>query len=81
MTASITHAPDYGIAALALNGTPLKTAYDAYAPTVTNVIVQLGAVTLNEGENTIQLTITGANEKTKRDTFFFGIDYLELTLE
>ena len=42
------------------------------------MLVELGTVELKKGENTLQLTLTGANEKTKRDAFFFGIDYLEL---
>ena len=78
LTASITHAPDYGIATIAINGTPIKTGYDAYAPTVTNLIVQLGTIDLKNGENTIQLTLTGSNEKAKRDAYLFGMDYIDL---
>jgi hypothetical protein len=76
---SFTHAPDYGIADVAFNGNVAVSAYDAYAERVENHVKDLGTLDLKEGENTITLKITGANEKAQKDRFFFGIDFLDIT--
>ncbi|MCL2104114.1 MAG: DUF2961 domain-containing protein [Kiritimatiellaeota bacterium] len=75
---SFTHSYDYGIADVSLNGTVVAAAYDAYAPNVENHVKDLGVIELKEGENHLSLKLTGANEKTSKDQFFFGIDYLDI---
>ena len=76
--ASITHAPDYGAADIAFNGNVVAPAYDAYAPRVENHVKDFGTVELKEGENRLSVKLTGANEKTQKDAFLFGIDYLDI---
>ena len=79
LKAAMTHAPDYGVADIVLNNTPLKKGYDAYADKVETRLADFGAVALNKGENVLTLTLTGSNPKAQKDRFFMGIDYLELT--
>ena len=74
---SFTHAPDYGMADISFNGNVATTAYDAYAERVENHVKDFGTIELKEGENRLSIKLTGANEKTKKDAFLFGIDYLE----
>jgi hypothetical protein len=77
-TLGLTHANDYGIADIALNGKRLITAYDAFAEKVETHVVQAGIVELVQGENVLTVTLTGANPKTKKDNFTQGVDRLEL---
>jgi hypothetical protein len=77
-TLGLTHANDYGIADIALNGKRLITAYDAFAEKVETHVVQAGIVELVQGENVLTVTLTGANPKTKKDNFMQGVDRLEL---
>ncbi|HRT29701.1 MAG TPA: DUF2961 domain-containing protein [Kiritimatiellia bacterium] len=78
LTLGLTHANDYGIADIALNGKRLITAYDAFAEKVETHVVQAGIVELVQGENVLTVTLTGANPKTKKDNFMQGVDRLEL---
>jgi len=75
---SFTHAPDYGTADVLFNGTVAAAAYDAYATRVENHVKDLGTIELKEGENRLSIKLTGANEKTRKDAFLFGIDYIDL---
>lgn len=77
-TLGLTHANDYGIADIVLNGKRLITAYDAFAEKVETHVVQAGIVELVQGENVLTVTLTGANPKTKKDNFTQGVDRLEL---
>jgi hypothetical protein len=77
-TLGLTHANDYGIADIVLNGKRLITAYDAFAEKVETHVVQAGIVELVQGENVLTVTLTGANPKTKKDNFMQGVDRLEL---
>jgi len=75
---ALTHAPDYGVANIGVNGQVLARAYDAYATKVEPHVAELGTVELKKGENVLTLTIVGANPKAMKDRFFFGVDYLEI---
>jgi hypothetical protein len=75
---TLTHANDYGIADVGLNGGTLSKGYDAYAERVETRILDLGAVDLKQGENVLTFTLTGANPKAKPDGYMMGIDKLEI---
>lgn len=75
---TLTHASDYGIADIGLNGQTLVKGYDAYATKVETHVVDLGAVELKDGENVLTLKLTGENPKAKHDTYMQGVDKLEL---
>ena len=77
LTLSLTHANDYGIADIGLNGQVLVKAHDAYAEKVETHAVDLGVVDLKQGENVLTLKITGENPKAKHDTYMQGVDKLE----
>jgi len=81
LTLGLTHANDYGIADIALNGRRLITAHDAFAERVETHAVQAGSVDLAQGENVLTMTLTGANPKAKKDSFMQGIDRLELVAQ
>ena len=78
LTLTLTHANDYGIADIGLNGQTLVKGYDAYAEKVETHVVDLGAVELKEGENVLTLKISGANPKAKHDSYMQGVDKLEI---
>jgi hypothetical protein len=78
LTLSLTHAKDYGIADIGLNGQALVRGYDAYAEKVERHDVDLGAVELKPGENVLTLTLTGENPAAKHDSYMMGVDTLEL---
>ncbi len=73
---TLTHANDYGIADIGLNGATLVKGYDAYADKVETHTVDLGAVDLKQGENVLTLQLTGENPKAKRDSYMMGVDKL-----
>ena len=81
LTLHLTHANDYGVADIALNGKRLVAAYDAFAERVETHAVQAGSVELAQGENVLTVTLTGANPRTKKDSFMQGIDRLELVAQ
>ena len=75
---TLTHANDYGIADIGLNGQVLVKGHDAYAEKVEKHVVELGVVELKPGENVLTLKLIGANPKAKPDGYMMGIDKLEL---
>jgi len=75
---ALTHASDYGMADIGLNGQALLKGYDAYADKVETRVVDVGAVDLKQGENVLTLKITGENPKAKHDSYMLGVDRLEL---
>ena len=71
-------ARDYGIHQLAVNETDTGAPIDFYHPEVApSEEVKLGVFDLNEGENVMTVTVSGANEKAVR-SYMFGLDYLLL---
>jgi hypothetical protein len=79
LTAQFLKAADYGIAQVAINGTATGEPIDFYHDGV--IVwgpVELGTFDLKAGENTIALTITGANAKAIR-AYMVRLDYLLLT--
>lgn len=78
LTLALTHANDYGIADIGLNGQSLLKGYDAYADKVETHVADAGVVELKAGENVLTLTITGENPKAKHDCYMQGVDRLEL---
>ncbi len=77
LTLTLTHANDYGIADIGLNGQTLVKGYDAYAEKVETRVVDAGIVELQQGENVLTLKITGENPKAKHDSYMQGVDKLE----
>lgn len=75
---TVTHANDYGIADIALNGKTLVAGYDAYAEQVEKHEIDAGVVAFKQGENVMTFKITGANPLTKKDSFMQGLDRLEI---
>jgi hypothetical protein len=76
----MTKAPDYGIVALAVDGTPLGQAFDGYnASGVTVAPVDFGTVQLAAGPHQLAFTLTGKNPASKN--YLVGIDYLVFTLQ
>jgi len=72
-----THAGDYGISQLSVNGTPVGPPTDLREDGVKVApIIDLGTVTLNDGMNTIGVTCTGKDDKAVND--IIGIDYFKL---
>jgi hypothetical protein len=78
LTLGLTHANDYGIADIGLNGKTLAAGHDAYADKVELHTADAGIVELKQGENALTLKITGANPKTKKDAFMQGVDWLKI---
>jgi hypothetical protein len=77
LSAAYTHAGDYGIVQLGLNGTPVGTPTDLYGDKVAPAApVDLGTVEIKDGVNTISLDCTGKNDKA--GNYFVGIDYFKL---
>jgi hypothetical protein len=73
-----THALDYGIVQLSVNGTPVGPPTDLYGDKVAPApLVDLGTVDIKDGVNTIGLQITGKNDKSQN--YLVGIDYFKLT--
>jgi hypothetical protein len=71
--AGYTHAADYGIVQLSVNGNPIDT-YDAGV--VPGDPVELGTANLTDGANVIGLTSTGKNDKSR--DYAVGVDYFKL---
>lgn len=81
LTLGLTHANDYGIVDITLNGKTLIADYDAYADKVETHVLEAGIVELNQGENMLTFKIIGANPKAKPNSFMLGIDRLTINLE
>ena len=76
--AALTISHDYGIFDISLNDKRALSGFDAYHPTVSFKVVNLGTFDLQKGENVIKVKITGKNPKSTR--YFFGLDYIDLTI-
>jgi hypothetical protein len=77
LIARYTLAPDYGIFQVNFNGTDIGKPIDLYGPAVkANAEIDLGVVTLPDGEPTFKLTVTGKNAASRG--YYFGLDYLKL---
>jgi hypothetical protein len=75
--ARYTHAGDYGIVQLSINGTPIGTPTDLYGADVTvGDPIELGTVDLPGGTSVISFDITGKYDSSRG--YFVGIDYLKL---
>ena len=74
-----TKAPDYGIATVQVNGDAASKPFDFYVGSVlvTDPPLALGVHELKEGENTLTVTITGANEQAVK-RHMIGVDCLVL---
>jgi hypothetical protein len=71
------HAPEYGIVQVSLNGTKLGAPMDLYGEKFAPAdATDLGVVDLKDGTNTMALDVTGKNDKSKN--FFAGFDYVKL---
>jgi len=75
---ALTHASDYGMADIGLNGQTLLTGYDAYADSVETRLVDAGVVELQPGENVLTFKISGENPKAKHDCYMQGVDKIEI---
>lgn len=75
VNAVLTKAPDYGIVSFRINNGPVVKSYDGYSPHGGIARVSLGTAGLNEGENFLNLEITGANTNAKPGNMV-GIDLL-----
>jgi hypothetical protein len=78
VTLTLTHASDYGIADIGLNGTMLVKDHDAYSEKVETHTVDLGTVDLKQGENRLTLSVTGGNPKAKPGSYMQGVDKIEI---
>jgi putative heme-binding domain-containing protein len=78
--AVLTKAPDYGSVRLTVNGVVASTVeLDLYDARVTNTEeILLGEFDLPAGEQTLQITISGANPQTKPDRWFVALDCLRV---
>ena len=54
---------------------PVVESLDLYNPSVLATDVKLGACTLNRGNNTLKITILGANPSAVK-SHMFGLDYI-----
>jgi len=71
-------AHDYGIVQLSVNNKKMGQPIDLYGQGVTMTgEIDLGAVELKKGQNTLTAEITGANEKAVK-SYMFGLDYILL---
>ncbi len=78
LVASFTHAPDYGIISVGVNGSAVGGNIDTYASSVkADMLTEIGKITLKKGyDNSISFTVKGKN--TRATNTFFGIDFLML---
>jgi hypothetical protein len=76
--AVFTKAVDYGIHTLAINGKEAVKDLDLFNNGVIGTPEQrLGIFDLKKGENTLKITITGANPQAVK-SYMFGLDYVRL---
>jgi hypothetical protein len=76
MSVVYTHAGDYGIVQVSVNGTPVGTPTDLYGDKVAvSPAVDLGTVDLTDGANAIGLDTTGKNDKSSN--YIVGVDYFK----
>lgn len=77
VAAALTHAVDYGIVNIAINGQNIKDVVDLFNHEVETRDVDLGVFALKKSRNRLKITITGANEAAEK-RHMFGLDYLLL---
>ncbi len=76
---NLTHAPDYGIFSLEINGQPVDGTMDLYAESVTNPdSISIGNFNLHAGENKMKIKIEGHNPEAI-PAYMFGLDYMLLS--
>ena len=75
VSARITLAPDYGKFLISLNGEAASSEVDGYSDKPTVQTIPLGRFKLQEGTNTLEITVKAARPNEKK-TAFFGLDYL-----
>jgi hypothetical protein len=74
----LTHAPDYGILELAIDGAPLGAPYDAWAPWVSpSGAVTFGERTLSAGKH--ELLFRARNKNAASTSYGIGVDAIALT--
>ena len=80
ISAAFTKAGDYGTVQLSLDDKPLGDPIDLYAPSP-NVLhtgpILLGNATLDEGHQTLSITLTGKNPKSTN--YLVGLDWIKLS--
>ena len=77
ITAALTKAKDYGIAAIAVNEKTLSENLDLYNPSVVTEEIDLGTCPLKQGANQLSIKLVGSNpEALKR--YMVGVDYILL---
>ncbi|MCL1921874.1 MAG: DUF2961 domain-containing protein [Kiritimatiellaeota bacterium] len=80
LTLCLTCAVDYGIVDLGINGQRLAS-FDGFVERdVITKTVELGTVNLKKGENTLNVKITGANERMQGGRYMFGLDYIDVKM-
>jgi len=73
-----TKAPDYGIFQLSLDGRKLGDNLDLFHPSVVPTgELDLGTCQLTAGPHSLEVEVTGANEKAVK-SYMFGLDYVRL---
>ncbi|MGY8689001.1 MAG: DUF1587 domain-containing protein, partial [Verrucomicrobiales bacterium] len=81
VTVQLTAAPDYGQSALLWNGNVLKDEIELYAPTVRLAeLLDLGEITLDEGDHSFALRLTGGHPKAntfRKTHYWLGLDFIE----
>jgi len=80
VAAALTHAVDYGIVNISINGQNIKNVVDLFNHEVETRDVDLGVFTLKKSRNRLKVTISGANEAARK-RHMFGLDYLLLKKE
>ena len=75
--ANLTKARDYGIVRLAINGQSAKNEFDRYATSVTHDLLEIGRFELQQGTNSLEVEIVGANAQAIK-RHMFGLDYVKL---
>src|SRR5690606_5330004 len=73
---ALTQANDYGVLRISLNGRVLVGRFDGYNPEVRSVIVPVGNIKLDAGEQVLEIETIGRNEKTRN--VLWGFDYLRI---
>jgi len=80
VVAALTHAADYGIVRVAINGQKAKDPLDLFNEEVETRDVDLGVFALKKSRNMLAVTIAGANEAAQK-RHMFGLDYVLLKKE
>jgi hypothetical protein len=73
----LTRAPDFGQIKVSLDGTPLASSIDAYAPFVLpSGAIPLGEVDLTPGNHTLRIEVVGQNPESSG--YSYGLDCFSL---